>query len=372
MNNPKTINGASSFFLDALRLASALVVLFHHAYDQWFPTGLSSSKEINSLGHASVVIFFVLSGFVITHTTISNNRGGLQYCQARLSRLCSIVIPALVITALAESFLKNVDQELSEVYTRGQSIPRYLLSGLFLNEIWFFSAAPPINSPLWSLSYEFWYYVIFGLFIYSPKNWKFIIFPLIACLVAGPKIMLMIPIWICGCVAYILPKISMHKYVAWLLVFAFLVVSILGVFYVRPLPYHVGATPFFYSNQFLSDWIIGLLVSLSLWLLPLNRNKVSEHKFIVFFRKIADLTFPIYVLHYPLLVVFRALIDYQLYNTSQMWQAFALVLLVCVMLGLVLNYQRFIWSRLFRSMLQSGKHFLLTRYSSLSQRVFRF
>ncbi|HKH60661.1 MAG TPA: acyltransferase [Flavitalea sp.] len=345
------MKGFSSVYLDILRLGAALVVLFHHAYDQWFPTHLSTSQQINNGGHAAVVVFFVLSGFVITHTTISNNRGGVQYIQARVSRLCSVVIPALVITAIAQLVVIRFSSDLIDLYSRGNSLPRYILASFFLNELWFFSAAPPINGPLWSLSYEFWYYMIFGLAVYMNRSWR-IILPLIACLIAGPKILLMMPIWLTGCFVYILPKPSLKKSFSWCLVLLSLIVASLIVIYLRAIPYHVGSSPFYYSNQFFTDWITGFFIGLSLWLLPNERKNAADSNAVLRFRKIADLTFPIYVLHFPLLIVYRTLCNYQLYNVQQMWLGLTSVLLACTLLGLLMDAQRVLWIRLFKYVLQ--------------------
>ena len=342
-------------FLDALRLASALFVLFHHAYDQWFSTHLETSKKISSAGHAAVVVFFVLSGFVISYTANSKNRGGNLYAQARLSRLCSIMIPALLFTAVAEVILKNFDSYLFEVYSRGSSLPRYILSGLFLNEIWFFSAAPPINGPLWSLGYEFWYYTIFGLYLYRPKGLKSLMLPLAACLIAGPKILLMMPIWLAGVLVYIIPRPSFNRFTSWVLVVVSLVFAVTMVIYLKPFPNPLGKAPFFYSNQFLTDWVVGLFIALSLWFMPIETKFTTESNFTKKFRKVADLTFPIYVLHYPLLVLYRLTCNYNLYDLMQMWQALGVVLLISVLLGILLESQRFYWVQVFKYLFRSGK-----------------
>jgi peptidoglycan/LPS O-acetylase OafA/YrhL len=259
-------------------------------------------------------------------------------------------MPALVITAISQLVVKQFSSDLIDVYSRGNSLPRYILSGFFLNELWFFSAAPPINGPLWSLSYEFWYYMIFGLAVYMNRSWR-IILPLIACFVAGPKILLMMPIWLTGCCAYILPKPSFKKSFSWFLVLLSLIAAFLVVIYVRAMPYPVGSRPFYYSNQFFTDSITGFFIGLSLYFLPNETNAVDSTA-VFRFRKIADLTFPIYVLHFPLLIVYRTFCNYQLYNVQQMWLGLTTVLLGCTLLGLLIDAQRLLWIRLFKYVLQ--------------------
>lgn len=164
LNQPvRHITGASSVILDSFRIFPALIVLIYHMFMHFLPLH-SFTASLAKCAHAGVVVFFVLSGYVIAYTAIQKNRGGKQYMLARFSRLYSIVIPALAITALAEIIVLFISPEISGSMSRGMTLPRYMLSALLSNELWFISAAPPINGPLWSLSYEFWYYVIFGLF----------------------------------------------------------------------------------------------------------------------------------------------------------------------------------------------------------------
>jgi peptidoglycan/LPS O-acetylase OafA/YrhL len=51
--------------------------------------------------HLAVMVFFVLSGCVIAYTTFQRHPGDVQkYIIARLSRLYSVVIPALILTGI--------------------------------------------------------------------------------------------------------------------------------------------------------------------------------------------------------------------------------------------------------------------------------
>lgn len=60
-NTPHVISGKVSIFLDSLRIIAALTVFYVHANNQW--NGIE--QTLPDLSHLSVVIFFVLSGFVI-------------------------------------------------------------------------------------------------------------------------------------------------------------------------------------------------------------------------------------------------------------------------------------------------------------------
>jgi len=352
---PRVIIGSSSIFLDALRIGAALTVLYIHVYDRWFPKFAHPHDMPGEPSHAAVVIFFVLSGYVIAHTTISRNRGVMLYAQARLSRLCSIVIPALLITAVIAVIVKQVNAELLAAYSRGHDWVRYIASGLFVNELWLFSAAPPLNGSLWSLSFEFWYYAIFGLWFFRKGGWQSFILPVLAVLVAGPKIILMMPVWLLGYLAYILPRPSLRAANAWFFVLLGILTAWLAVTYVPFYPGKIGYKPLYYANQFVTDWTVGLFIAATLWILPTGNHLSTELKFANWFRKAADLTFPLYVLHFPLIVLWRALFGYKAYDMLQLWQVIASVLVVASLLGVLLEMQRPLWTRFFKWLLATSK-----------------
>lgn len=204
---PLNISGSAGIFLDALRLLAASAVLYLHAWDKWIAYG--AGQQGNSLStvdfalgpggstaadtaHWAVIVFFVLSGYVIAHVTAG--RSTLEaYLIARLSRLYSILIGALLLTALVEIMVSLYRVDLLSELSRGASVPRYLITLLLANELWFLSAAPKINGPLWSLSYELWYYLIYGLWHYRKQFKGGPVLAVVACIVAGPKILVLMP-----------------------------------------------------------------------------------------------------------------------------------------------------------------------------------
>ena len=344
----KEIRGDASILLDSLRIFAALTVVYIHAFDRWFPKLAHPHNEPGEPSHAAVIIFFVLSGYVIAHTTISNNRGGRQYAAARLSRLSSIVIPSLIITAIIALFISKINPELMAHFSRGHDWVRYIASGLFINELWFYSAAPPLNGSLWSLSFEFWYYVIFGFWFFRKGGWASYLLPIATVLIAGPKILLMMPVWLVGYLAYIFPGPSLTKNLKWVLVITSFVIAGLAVAYVPFLPYKIGYEPLYYANQFLTDWIVGLFIAFALWIMPAGANNVSELRFSIWLRKAADLTFPLYVLHFPLLILWRCIFGYHPYNAIELWEAIISVLIVACLLGVLLEMQRSLWVGFFK------------------------
>jgi peptidoglycan/LPS O-acetylase OafA/YrhL len=346
----RLINGPASILLDCLRLGAALTVLFIHAFDKWFPTKAYRSSDPGEPSHAAVIIFFVLSGYVIAHTTISNNRGGMQYAQARLSRLSSVVLPAILITLLIQFLVGQINPDLY-FNTRGSSWIRYLLSSLYLNELWLLSAAPPFNGSLWSLSFEFWYYTIFGIWFFRKQGWKSMALVVLACLIAGPKIMLMMPVWLCGYFAYRLPRPAVSRSMAWFSLILLLLCGYMAVKYLPAMPYAIHLKPLYYANQFFTDWIVGVFIGGALWILP-NGNPSHQHtKTELWLRKVADLTFPLYVLHYPLLLLWHAVFGIHYNDVSQLWYALLTTITIAFLAGWFLEQWRQIWSAFFKKAL---------------------
>ncbi|MCY7421223.1 MAG: acyltransferase [Chitinophagaceae bacterium] len=343
----KGISGLTSIILDLLRLGAALTVFFSHAEDLWYPIKKHNPNEPFDGAHTAVIIFFVLSGYVIGLSTSNNNRGFSHYAQARLSRLSSVLIPALVVTAIVEIGVYFLSPSLKAEFSRGFSLPRYFITGAFINEIWFFSSAPPINRPLWSLSFEFWYYAIFGLFYFKGAGKKSLILPLLACLIAGPKILLMMPIWLLGYFAYRIPKQAISKSTSIVLMIIAFILAGLAVRYLVPFPYPLGTYPFHFASQFLTDFVIGCCFAFGLWVMPGFHEVPINNRIVSWVRKWADLTFPIYVFHFPLFILWQALFSNNpvFYNV---WVAILFVLLTCSVLGLMLDKQRKYWNMFFK------------------------
>ncbi|WP_310392153.1 acyltransferase [Hymenobacter sp.] len=344
---PKPAFGpTTSAALDALRIVAALVVVVFHASSQWTTAYPALHAALGKAAHAAVVLFFVISGYVIAATTARNNRGPRQYALARLSRLYSGLVPALVVTALVEWLIGTADAAVAARYVREYSGARYLLSLFFGNEVGPLSAAPPLNSPLWSLSYEFWYYALFGIWTYrrlTRWGWLWLV---LAAVVAGPKILLLLPVWLFGVGAHRRPAPAMSAAHGWLLVGLLLALGGMAAAALPALPAAVGTRPLFFSGQFVTDWVVGALFAGAIWGLPAGTVS-GPRRWAKPLRLVADASFPLYVLHFPLLVLWRVLFGQQLNNLQQLGWVILGVTLLAGAAGLLLERQRSSWVRLF-------------------------
>ncbi len=193
---PGGIAPGLSLYLELLRLLAATeVVLFHLG---GFALLGGHRAVWNAFGHEAVVVFFVLSGFVIAFAAETREHTAKAYAVSRLTRIYSVALPCLLFTLLFDHLgIALLPQLYAGLITDGSALVRLVLGGLFLNESWALSAQMLSNTPYWSIAYEFWYYAVFaGLFYF--RGWTRIALTGLACLIAGYKILLLFPIWALG------------------------------------------------------------------------------------------------------------------------------------------------------------------------------
>ncbi|RZK45175.1 MAG: acyltransferase [Hymenobacter sp.] len=345
--NRRELTGWPSIFLDGIRFIAAATVLVAHSQAIWFP-----ETELNplpgNLSHGAVVLFFVLSGFVIAHTTSSSSRNGKEYFVARLSRLYSVFLPAIVVTVVCALLIKEFSPDTYEKYQQNHVGFRYIASLFFCNEIWFLSSAPLLNGPIWSLSYEFWYYAIFGAFFYRKPGILGYTIACIVCLIAGPKILLLMFMWLIGWLAYHLPKIVGSKSIAWGSTIGLLLVALLLVVYLPPLPNAVNTTKMHWADKFISDFIVSIIIGVAFCYLPDGQKSNNYSITTKWFRWVADLTFPIYVLHFPILVLSQIFILNTFVNKNYAFYfSLCFTFFLCSIIGIILDKNRKHWKSLF-------------------------
>jgi peptidoglycan/LPS O-acetylase OafA/YrhL len=195
------MNRGVSLYLDLVRFSAAVVVCLGHAGGQQFTGGLF--WFIGLFAPAAVMIFFVLSGYVIAHVLTGRENSASEYAAARIARLYSVVIPAIVLTFFCEQIILANDPTF--YFSRPRSVPlddlplHYLASVTFTNRFWTWSSSmePTLNNPFWSLSYEGAYYVAAGLMVFT-KGWLRIGTLGLLCALAGPAIVAFAPLWFAG------------------------------------------------------------------------------------------------------------------------------------------------------------------------------
>jgi peptidoglycan/LPS O-acetylase OafA/YrhL len=194
---------------------------------------------------------------------------------------------------------------------------RVITSSFFLNEIWTLGIQLFTNVPYWSLNYEVWYYVLFGILFFAEGRRRWPVF-LILCLILGPKIVLLMPVWWMGVWVYrshYLARLPVP--LAWLCLaislaggFWYVHVNIgqLGWDYLKQLLGEELHRQLSFSRQFISDYYLGLILSLHFIGLRVLLGRVNDvsKRLDSTIRYLAGATFSIYLFHQPLLWFYSA------------------------------------------------------------------
>jgi len=284
-----------SVYLDLVRFGAAAIVVLSHLW-----TLVAPGHPLPWPGHAAVVFFFVLSGYVISHAA-RPDLGLRGYLHHRIARIYPVVLGAAALSiVLAVAGVHT----LQYAGTRGSDTLDVLLNVTFLAQTWA-NVALPYNGPFWSLNYEVWYYILFGLWCYHPSR----LLLLGAALLAGPKILLLMPVWLLGVwLQRAMPALGRRT--AWCLFLLTLAIGLVFIWADAPArirevmraawPDAMELTRG--SNQFVGDFLLGLVVALNFlaagslgmgWLLKCEKA----------IRYLSSFTFSMYVFHMPLAVL---------------------------------------------------------------------
>lgn len=146
--------------LTSLRFVAAMYVFAFHCMTTFF--GLDSSSPLY-LGPTGVTFFFVLSGFILAHNyagrDFRDTRVLAQYFRARIARIVPVYIFALMagFPFAYSTFLALEPSTFKSLFASSA-----VLSPLAL-QAWVPGAVCAINCPTWSISVEFFFYLVLPL-----------------------------------------------------------------------------------------------------------------------------------------------------------------------------------------------------------------
>lgn len=300
-----------SALLDFFRYLAALLVVFHHL-EHLYPKSWIS--PLASFGHDAVIFFFILSGFVIAHTTRSKDFGWRAYAISRLSRIYSVVLPALALTILLYSIGRWLGLARYSGVSSREWLDLFPVSLAFLNYAVGMQLEVPTNTAYWSICFEVWYYLIFGCVFYFSGIWRLLLL-IVVVLSAGAGTLLMFPIWVLGYWFY-----GRHAKVAMSAPSAVLLTATAVFFYLfmrwsnlddqifnsysqwfggaNHLNYLLG-----FGKRFLVDYLIALLMLAMLCgvFSIANARKEFSPKIVLLVQQAAGGSFSMYLFHMPLL-----------------------------------------------------------------------
>lgn len=347
----------ASINLDLARWLAAMAVFSTHFLQQG--TDGIYRTEVEPLGRLGVVFFFVLSGYVISATALKKHTDMVSYTAARLGRLHSVLIPAMALTWVADLIGSRLAPE---IYAHTPS-PTALKTGLsaplmisFLYENSIFSTRWLSNSPMWSIAYEFWYYMIFGSILFYRGSIR-ILLTAIFIFIAGWKIILLSPTWALGVFIERLgnrSQITTKQKIAGI----FISLAVIAFFtfpagheMLAPLREAGRRLPQGYHSNFLSDWLLALPVGMLVWILRSHWEFNWPSKISTLIRSLAGGSFALYLFHLPLIYLIKAT---HIYAPSSSWQCLLSAmtgLTACHLLSKITESNKRPWVEIFEHLL---------------------
>lgn len=321
------LDASGRSFVAFARWASAFVVMLSHLRGVMFvgwgslPPALHNALvwafySATAFYHEAVVVFFVLSGFLIAGPNIDRVRISSfspgSYAVDRFTRIYVTAFPAMVLTLAADwigrnllpgaGFYDGTNLLMQDRVTGGVRHDSLLDLGrnlLMLQPV----HAPMLGSniPLWSLSYEVWFYVWFGLTAWSLQARRrsaplVIGLATLGLLLFHWTAIFYVAIWCFGAIAYQWSRWPRSITLALVAVASCLALSLSG-----RLGGGVPNVPLKWT-----DLPLGLAFA---WLLALMKRRSyrvwnSSENFNQLF---SNFSYSLYVIHYPLILCFVSL-----------------------------------------------------------------
>lgn len=297
------------------------------------------------------MVFFVLSGYVICHIADTRETTPRSFLVARFARLWSVLLPAIAVTIACDLVGRQFGHNPAAYELVPLDLPLIRIGAVlvFVSESWV-SIQPLSNGVVWSLCVEFWYYILFAAWVFTPPGRMRTIAVSVAVLLAGHKALLLLPIWLMGVAlqrARILRRLpSMVDVALWaggLVAIGFVLATHAYDPAIKVMTHLVGPWMFIQLAQarvFWFDWVFGFAVATHLlgartvvsWL-PLERIAAPV-------RWCAGVSFAAYLFHMPLLHMWAAFLP-----ANQGWLAIGLTLAVIALLGPPVERSKRWWRR---------------------------
>ncbi|MEO7892165.1 MAG: acyltransferase [Vicinamibacterales bacterium] len=316
-------------------LAAVAVLIYHVRYRFFLDYGDLVVRDrittawyfVTAFGHDAVMVFFVLSGFLIGSSVLRAHKAGrwsvAEYATSRAVRLSAVLIPGLLLTALWDRLgLTFFGQTM--IYT-GAARPfvhdffdvaaRSGLGTLAGNLLYLQTVlVPPFgsNDALWSLAFEGWYYVLFPLGIACVMPGRSVLVRLAAALLAagagyllGPTIVRYMLFWLVGVGVCLLPHVRLIA--AWrrVAVPAALLacVALISLGHVGTVRAALGGT------LYAADTLTSVSFAVLLYVLLHDGAPAGAGWYPRAAAVLAGCSFTLYLVHLPLLVFLRALVN---------------------------------------------------------------
>ncbi len=375
--------------LDGLRGVAALMVLWYHVFEG-FAFAKGSIIETFNHGHLGVDFFFLLSGFVISYayddrwksrqrSTVNSQKTTAKslslkdFFKRRLIRLHPMLVMGAFIGLICFLLQGGVKWD-------GSSTPIHWTLIAFVLTLFFIPAYPgasydirgnaemfPLNGPSWSLFFEYIGNILYALFIRKLSNkmltvlvgatgilWIWFVafdisgydmigigWTLDVVNFFGGLLRMMFPFTLGMLMARLFSKRTTDNRRESFFTNNIFWIATIVLFALFSVPYisgddvtnRVPALANISLNGIYELFCIMVVFPLIVWIAALSDS--AQSKFTLRISKfLGDLSYPLYIVHYPVMYLFYAwLIKNQYFTLGETWQMVILVLTVCIVLA---------------------------------------
>ena len=342
--------------LDGLRGVAALMVIWYHVFEG-FAFASNSAIETLNHGYLAVDFFFILSGFVIGYAYDDRCGKSLtmkDFFKRRLIRLHPMVIMGAVLGAITFCIQGSVQWDGTHV-----AISMIMLS--LLCTIFFIPAMPgvgyevrgngemfPLNGPCWSLFFEYIGNILYALFIRRLSNKALTVFVVLLGVALAAFAVFNVSTygnigvgWTLDGVNFLGGSLRMlfPFSLGMLMSRNFKPMKVKGAFWICTIalialfsvPYLEGLEPLCMNGVYEAFCVI-VAFPIILWIGASGTTTDKQSTKICKF--LGDISYPVYVIHYPLMYLFYAwLIENQLYTLGETWHVALCVFILSIILA---------------------------------------
>ncbi|WP_163834141.1 acyltransferase family protein [Spartinivicinus ruber] len=344
------MNKALSTYLDLCRFLAALIVLLAHIA-MWGLVSPEIGQYLPESGRDAVVLFFILSGFVITYTVNQKQSSVKQYLIDRATRIYSVAIPVLLLTVIIDLIGLQFNPDKYQGLYQYQKLYIYIpLHFGFFGEIWTISEQPFTVIPYWSLGYEVWYYILF-VPLYFFTGWKRVGFFTILFLFVGYKLWLLYPIWLLG--VWLFKNIHRWKLsylqsaiLFWSPIFIYFIYKTLlwdkYLFSLADQIWVFEQLPLGSARKFISDYFVAVLAVIHLYAAKHYIISIREDITKVI-RYLASFTFTLYLVHAPTIKTLEYHFNYNKNSLVSFVFIISLVAIVTFIIGSMTERKKYLY-----------------------------
>ncbi len=346
----------ASDHIDLIRGLAALAVLYCHArvvLIRSIGAEISPIERVlyalSRYGQSAVIVFFVLSGYLVGGSVIRATASGRwswgDYLLARCTRIYLVLVPALLLTMICDQISLEVvagvqgnDDTAIAIVTATAIAARHGPIPFLGNLACLQTIAVPSygsNTALWSLANEAWYYVIFPCLWLtgSPRQTarKRVFHAALALVIlagVGRNVVILFPAWLLGAGLALSPRIRLMRSRWVTIIAAAPLLAVLGLFGLQRIP-DGYATRYAEAGTF----------ALALFAILHRSEPGGAGLYSRLATLLAGCSYTLYLTHLPALICMRAFWTYQRPWPSDVghWIAVGLVCFGCLTYAFLLS-----------------------------------